>query len=62
MKPNEKTKAWELYEQGVNYNNSLTPNQYSVVDTNTEFFMATSGCTSPIPPPCEDFRSPPSTF
>lgn len=39
MKPNEKTKAWELYEQGVNYNNSLTPNQYSVVDTNTEFFI-----------------------
>lgn len=31
------TKAWELYEAGKRYNNSLVPNQYTLVDTNTEF-------------------------
>jgi len=31
------TKAWELYEAGKRYNNSLIPNQYNLVDTNTEF-------------------------
>ncbi|MDD6159617.1 MAG: hypothetical protein PUB51_00600 [Oscillospiraceae bacterium] len=38
MKGNNKTLAWKLYEDGRRYNNSLTPSQYSVVDTNTEFF------------------------
>ena len=33
------TRAWELYELGRNYNESLTPNQYNVVETNTEFFI-----------------------
>lgn len=33
------TKAWELYELGKQYNNSLSPNQYDLVDTNIEFFI-----------------------
>ena len=35
---NNKTHAWELYEQGRAYNNQLEPNQYSLVNTNIEFF------------------------
>lgn len=37
-KSNNKTKAWEYYEKGRAYNNSLTPNQYKTVNTNIEFF------------------------
>lgn len=32
------TRAFQLYEEGKRYNNSLTPNLYSLVDTNTEFY------------------------
>ena len=38
MKENNKTKAWQLYENGVTYNQSLYPNQYRVVETNQAFF------------------------
>ena len=37
-KKNTKTKAWEFYEKGRAYNNSLTPNQYDLVNTNWEFY------------------------
>jgi len=33
------TKAWQLYELGRQYNNSLSPNQYDLVNTNIEFFI-----------------------
>ncbi|MGM9555058.1 MAG: hypothetical protein ACI3VM_01270 [Oscillospiraceae bacterium] len=33
-----KTRAWQYYEHGRAYNNSLTPNQYRTVNTNVEFF------------------------
>ncbi len=36
---NKSPKAWQLYEEGRNYNQSLTPNQYNLVETNTEFFI-----------------------
>ena len=35
---NTQNKAWEYYELGRAYNNSLTPNQYSLVNTNIEFY------------------------
>lgn len=35
---NNKTKLWELYEAGRTYNNQLVPNQYTLVNTNIEFF------------------------
>ena len=38
MSENSKTQAWKLYEKGLEYNNRLTPNQYSMVETNTAFF------------------------
>ena len=39
MDKNQVTLAWRRYEDGRSYNNRLVPNQYSVVDTNTEFFI-----------------------
>lgn len=33
------TEAWRLYELGRQYNNSLVPNQYDLVNTNIEFFV-----------------------
>ena len=38
MRRNDSPLAWKLYEEGRNYNNRLVPNQYSLVETNTEFF------------------------
>lgn len=35
---NNKTKVWEYYEQGRAYNNSVTPDVYTTVNTNIEFF------------------------
>ena len=39
MKENNTTLAWQKYEDGRLYNDRLVPNQYSVVNTNTEFFI-----------------------
>lgn len=36
---NDVTQAWKLYEEGRNYNSRLVPNQYNLVNTNTEFFI-----------------------
>ena len=33
------TDAWNLYEQGKIYNQSLVPNYYNLVDTNIEYFI-----------------------
>ncbi len=38
MAENNMTKAWQLYEEGRRYNQRLTPDQYQLVETNTEFF------------------------
>lgn len=35
---NNVTRAWNYYELGRQYNNSLTPNQYRLVNTNIEFY------------------------
>ncbi|MCR5665086.1 MAG: hypothetical protein K6G17_09470 [Oscillospiraceae bacterium] len=34
----DREKAWAYYELGRAYNNSLSPNQYQLVNTNVEFF------------------------
>ena len=39
MITNDQPKAWKLYEDGRTYNNCLVPDQYSLVETNTEFFV-----------------------
>lgn len=53
------TKAWEYYELGRAYNNSLSPPLYSLVHTNVEFFsgnqwlhMPDSPAMSRLPRPC----------
>lgn len=38
QRDNDVTKAWQYYELGRAYNNSLVPNQYRLVNTNIEFF------------------------
>ena len=44
------TRAWELYELGRNYNEMLTPNQYNLVETNTEFFIGNQWLRLPNTP------------
>lgn len=46
------TRAWQLYEQGRAYNNRLVPNQYSLVNTNIEFFAGNQWIHMPQTPPC----------
>lgn len=50
MKENTKTRAWELYELGRNYNETLTPSQYNLVETNTEFFTGNQWLRLPNTP------------
>ena len=38
MRENSSPLAWRLYEEGRTYNTRLTPSQYDLVETNTEFF------------------------
>ena len=50
MGQNSKTRAWELYEKGRQYNNSLVPNQYRLVNTNIEFFAGNQWINVPMTP------------
>ena len=50
MQENNITQAWRLYENGRVYNNSLTPNQYNLVNTNTEFFTGNQWLNLPDTP------------
>ena len=50
MKENNVTKAWTLYELGKQYNENLVPNQYNVVQTNTEFFIGNQWLNLPDTP------------
>lgn len=50
MAENSKTRAWELYEKGRNYNNRLVPNQYRLVNTNIEFFAGNQWINVPQTP------------
>lgn len=47
---NSKTKAWYYYEQGKRYNESLSPNQYNLVNTNIEFFAGNQWLNLPETP------------
>ena len=58
MDKDKMTLAWQRYEAGRNYNNSLVPNQYNVVNTNVEFFagnqwlhLPTTAAMSRLPKP-----------
>ena len=50
MKDNNITLAWKLYEDGRSYNDRLVPNQYNVVNTNTEFFIGNQWLNLPDTP------------
>jgi len=47
---NDHPQAWKLYEEGRAYNSSLTPNQYTLVQTNTEFFIGNQWINLPNTP------------
>ena len=38
QRKNDLTTAWQLYEQGRSYNMRLRPDQYTLCDTNIEFY------------------------
>ena len=50
MTERARTRAWRLYESGRDYNNRLTPNQYRLVETNTEFFIGNQWLNLPNTP------------
>ena len=56
---NSWTKAWQLYEEGRRYNNSLIPNQYDLVKTNTEFFAGNQWLNLPDTPAMRELLKPP---
>ncbi|MBQ9345806.1 MAG: hypothetical protein IJT94_00520 [Oscillibacter sp.] len=58
MGENNKTRAWRLYEQGRDYNNRLIPSQYSLVETNTEFFAGNQWLHLPDTPAMRDLPKP----
>ena len=58
MRENNITRAWKLYEDGVNYNNRLVPNQYSLVNTNTEFFIGNQWLHLPDTPAMRGLAKP----
>lgn len=47
---NNKTLAWQYYENGRAYNNRLVPNQYQLVNTNIEFFAGNQWVHLPSTP------------
>jgi len=47
---NDHPQAWKYYEDGRTYNNALTPNQYALVETNTEFFTGNQWLNLPNTP------------
>lgn len=58
MAENNMTRAWELYERGRNYNNRLVPNQYRLVETNTEFFAGNQWLHLPQTPAMRSLPQP----
>ena len=58
MTERARTRAWTLYESGRDYNNRLTPNQYSLVNTNTEFFTGNQWLNLPDTPAMRSLPKP----
>ena len=58
MKENNTTLAWKLYENGRDYNNRLIPNQYNLVNTNTEFFIGNQWLNLPETPAMRGLHKP----
>ncbi len=58
MRENNTTLAWKLYEEGRSYNSRLVPNQYSLVETNTEFFTGNQWLHLPDTPAMRSLPKP----
>ncbi|MBQ6205527.1 MAG: hypothetical protein IJK52_00440 [Oscillospiraceae bacterium] len=58
MTERARSRAWTLYESGRDYNNRLTPNQYSLVETNTEFFIGNQWLNLPNTPAMRSLPKP----
>ena len=58
MTERARTRAWTLYESGRDYNNRLTPNQYNLVNTNTEFFIGNQWLNLPDTPAMRNLPKP----
>ena len=58
---NNITTAWKYYELGRTYNNSLSPSQYTVVNTNIEFFTGNQWRNLPQTRAMAALPKPPST-
>ena len=58
MKDNSMTHAWKLYQDGVNYNRRLVPDQYQTVKTNTEFFIGNQWLHLPDTPAMKGLAKP----
>lgn len=52
------TAAWRLYEKGMTYNNRLTPNQYNLVETNSEFYIGNQWLRLPNTPAMRNLPKP----
>ena len=50
QRKNDLTTAWQLYEQGRSYNMRLRPNQYTLCDTNIEFYAGNQWLHLPATP------------
>ena len=54
----ETREPWKLYEAGRAYNNRLVPNQYTLVETNTEFLAGNQWLHLPDTPAMRDLPKP----
>ena len=54
----ETREPWKLYEAGRAYNNRLVPNQYTLVETNTEFLAGNQRLHLPDTPAMRDLPKP----
>ena len=50
QRKNDRTTAWQLYEQGRSYNMRLRPDQYTLCDTNIEFYAGNQWLHLPATP------------
>lgn len=58
MNEDKITRAWRLYERGKTYNHRLTPDQYNLVETNTEFYIGNQWLRLPNTPAMRNLPKP----
>lgn len=58
MTERARTRAWKFYQAGRDYNQRRTPNQYSLVETNTQFFIGNQWLHLPNTPAMRNLPKP----